>query len=197
MNIVFDLGGVVFRWQPELLVASVFEDRRTRELVLREIIQHPDWIELDRGTLSLASAIRRGAARTGLPDPEIGRLFGAVPVSLTPINETIELIRRLATTANKLFVLSNMHHASIAYLEEQHDFWGAFTGLVISCRINKVKPETQIYEYLLAEYELDPTETIFIDDMQENLDAAALLGIRTIRFLDSAQCARALLEHEA
>ena len=196
MNIVFDLGGVVFRWQPEVLVASVFEDRRIRELVLREIIQHPDWIELDRGTLPLANAIRRGAARTGLPDPEIGRLFGAVPISLTPIDETIALIRRLAPTSNRLFVLSNMHHASIAYLEEQHDFWGAFDGLVISCRINTVKPETRIYEYLLAEYELDPAETIFIDDLQENLDAAALLGIRTIRFMDSDQCERALLEHE-
>lgn len=66
MNIVFDLGGVVFRWQPEALIASVFEDRCTRGLVRKEIVEHPDWVELDRGTMSLEDAIRRGLMRIGL-----------------------------------------------------------------------------------------------------------------------------------
>lgn len=192
MNIVFDLGGVVFRWQPDEIIASVFEDRHTRALVKREIFEHPDWIELDRGTISLENAIRRGAMRTGLARPEIERLMHAVPVNLTPVEKTIELIGRLSASANKLFVLSNMHRASMAHLEEAHDIWEAFDGLVISCRINKVKPETQIYQHLLDEYELDPAETIFIDDMQENLDAARSLGIRTIRFRSPAQCEQAL-----
>ena len=194
MNIVFDLGGVVFRWQPDTIIASVFEDRRTRDLVRKEIFEHPDWIELDRGTLSLEDAIHRDAERTGLAVRDIERLMHAVPVSLTPIEPTVALIRRLADTAHKLFVLSNMHLASIAYLEDRHDIWGAFHGVVISSRIRKVKPEIKIYEHLLGEYRLDPTETIFIDDLPENLAAAASLGIRTIRFIDPAQCERALLE---
>ena len=196
LNIVFDLGGVVFRWQPDAIIASVFEDRRTQDLVRKEIFEHPDWVELDRGTLSLADAIHRGAVRTGITVVDIERLMHAVPVSLTPIEQTVELIRRLAVTANSLFVLSNMHVASIAYLEDRHDVWTMFHGVVISSRIKAVKPELRIYEYLLDEYRLDPTETIFIDDTPENLDAAASLGIRTIRFIDSNQCERALLEHQ-
>lgn len=196
MNIVFDLGGVVFNWQPDVIIASVFEDRSTQDLVRKEIFEHSDWIELDRGAISLGSAIDRGAVRTGLPTQDIARLLNAVPGFLTPIDQTIELIRRLGNTANRLFVLSNMQLASIAHLEQQHDIWELFRGVVISSRIRKVKPDIEIYRYLLDQYQLRPSETVFIDDVPENLEAAASLGIRTIRFFDAAQCERALLDHQ-
>jgi putative hydrolase of the HAD superfamily len=188
------LGGVVFNWQPETIIKSVFEDLETRNLVRKEVFEHPDWVELDRGTISLEQAIDRGATRTGLPLHDIERLLNAVPRFLTPIEQTIELIRQLRNTTNRLFVLSNMHLASIAYLEKQFKIWEMFEGVVISSRIQKVKPESQIYEHLLNLYQLKPDETIFIDDMQENLLAASSMGIQTIRFIDSAQCARALVD---
>jgi putative hydrolase of the HAD superfamily len=134
--------------------------------------------------------------RTGLPTQDIARLLNAVPGFLTPIEQTIELIRRLGNTANRLFVLSNMQLASIAHLEQQHDIWELFRGVVISSRIRKVKPDIEIYRYLLDQYQLRPSETVFIDDVPENLEAAASLGIRTIRFFDAAQCERALLDHQ-
>ena len=196
LNIVFDLGGVVFRWRPDAIINSVFGARDTRDLVRKEIFEHSDWVELDRGTISLKEAIDRGAVRTGLPAKDIARLLHAVPGFLTPIDQTIDLIRRLSNTTDRLFVLSNMHLASIAHLEKQHDIWGLFHGVVVSCRIKKVKPEIQIYQYLLDKYQLEPTKTIFIDDMPENLEAASLLGIRTIRFIDPAQCERALSEQK-
>lgn len=193
---MFDLGGVVFRWQPDAIIASVFDEKPARELVKKAIFEHPDWINLDRGTISVESAINRGATRTGLPAREIARLLHAVPVFLTPIDQTIELIRRLGGTANNLFVLSNMHLASIAHLEQQHDIWGLFDGVVISSRINRVKPEIEIYEYLLDTFQLRPGETVFIDDMPENLETASSLGLKTIRFLNPVQCEQALVEHQ-
>jgi putative hydrolase of the HAD superfamily len=87
-----------------------------------------------------------------------------------------------------------MHHASISYLEEKYDIWDMFDGIVISSRIQKVKPDIEIYEYLLGEYELTPAETIFIDDMSENLAAARSAGIQTIQFVGSSQCRQALVD---
>ncbi len=194
MNIVFDLGGVVVNWQPDILVSNVFEDTDTQNLVKKEIIKHADWVELDRGSLALEDAIDRGAARTGLSCGEIERLFEAVPPSLTRIEATIELIHELSKTTNRLFVLSNMHLASIAYLEQRDTFWDVFDGIVISSRIHMVKPEGQIYEHLLSSYQLAADDTVFIDDLQENLTAASNLGIRTVRFDNSTQCRQALVE---
>jgi FMN phosphatase YigB (HAD superfamily) len=192
LNIVFDLGGVVFNWQPKAIIERVFTDPGRQDLVRSLIFEHRDWVELDRGALALDQAIERGAARTGLPRDDIERLLDAVPPSLTPKHETIELIRSLHCTDNRLFVLSNMHLASIAYLEKNHDIWGLFDGIVVSSRIQKVKPEIGIYEHLLSVYQLKAADTVFIDDMSENLAAASTLGIQTIRFLDAAQCRKAL-----
>ena len=193
MNIVFDLGGVVFSWQPDTIISHVFEDSATQDLVRAEIFEHADWVELDRGTITLDQAIERGATRTGLSRQDVERLLNEVPRSLTPIEETIELIRTIRDTNNRLFVLSNMHLASITYLEQKHRIWDMFDGIVISSRIRKVKPETEIYEHLLTVYQLNPTETVFIDDTSENLVAASSIGIQTIRFVDPSQCERELV----
>ncbi len=188
LNIVFDLGGVVFNWQPDIIIRRVFQDPDTQDLVRAEIFEHADWVELDRGTIALDQAIVRGASRTGLPHEDIEKLLNEVPRSLTPIQGTIELIRSMGGSNNRFFVLSNMHIASISYLEKKHKIWDMFDGIVISSRIQKVKPEIEIYEHLLSEYQLEASETIFIDDMSENLTAASSIGIQTIKFVDPPQC---------
>lgn len=192
LNIVFDLGGVVFNWQPNTIIRRVFADSETQDLVKAEIFEHVDWVELDRGSITLDQAIVRGASRTGLPRGTIEKLMDEVPRSLTPIQGTIDLIRCIRHSDNKLFVLSNMHIASISYLEKKHKIWDLFDGIVISSRIQKVKPEIEIYEHLLKEYELNAPETVFIDDLRENLTAASSIGIQTIRFVDPFQCRRSL-----
>lgn len=196
MNVVFDLGGVVFNWQPEALIRGVFADPESQASAMKGIIRHPDWVELDRGSIALEQAIRRATLRTGLPRQDIESLFHAVPPSLTLIEETVALIRDVRDASNRLYVLSNMHFASIAYLENEHDIWDLFDGAVISCRVKTVKPELAIYEYLLNEYQLIAAETIFIDDMTENVEAASSLGIQTIRFFDPLQCRQALADFD-
>ena len=194
MNIVFDLGGVVFNWQPDAIIRHVFRNPETQDLVRAEIFQHADWVELDRGTIALDEAINQGVSRTGLPREDIARLFSEVPRFLTPIHATIELIRSIRNSPNKIFVLSNMHLASIAYLEQKHKIWDLFDGIVISSRIQMVKPELEIYRHLLTEHGLEATETVFIDDMSENLAAASSIGIHTIRFVSPSQCRRELAD---
>ncbi len=192
MNIVFDLGGVVVRWEPDALIAEAFTDPAVRARVRRDLIDHPDWLELDRGTLPLETAVARAAERTGLPAGQLTRFMRRVPPSLTPIAGTIDLLYRLKAWGHPLFCLSNMQVASIEYLERTHAFWDAFSGKVISCRVQLCKPEPAIYAHLLGAFRLDAAETVFIDDLDVNLSAAARFGIRTIRFEDPAQCERQL-----
>lgn len=194
MNIVFDLGGVVFEWLPDRLVKSAFSDPKTQVLVRNEIITHPDWLELDRGSLPLEQAISRGAQRTGMSETELSDFFDQAPPSLTPIQESIDLIHELHESGeHRLFVLSNMHRTSIAHLESNYDFWSLFHARVISCRIGMVKPEPEIFRYLLESNGIDAQETVFIDDMQENVDAAAKHGINTIQFHNTRDCKRQLI----
>lgn len=194
MNIVFDLGGVVFDWQPDKIIRSVFDDVERQQLVRDEIFRHPDWVELDRGTLSREHAIDRGTIRTKMPRSDISKLFDQIPQALAPIVDSIDLLYSIKDTDNRLYILSNMHLASIEYLESKNSIWGLFDGMVISCRVKKVKPEKDIYEYLLKEFKLVANETIFIDDMDANLQVASNLGIKTIQFVSPSQCRNELVE---
>ena len=194
MNIVFDLGGVVFNWRPDKIIESVFGDAETQQLVKVEIFDHPDWVELDRGTLNIEQAVNRGAMRTKLPRSEISKLMSEVPRSLTPIHESMDLLRSIRDTDNKFFVLSNMQFPSIEHLERESSIWSMFDGIVISCRIRKVKPDIEIYQYLLNEHRLVADETVFIDDTDVNLVAASTLGIKTIRFVSASQCRQDLVD---
>jgi putative hydrolase of the HAD superfamily len=192
VNIVFDLGGVVVTWEPEAIIAHIFADPRVQALVHTEIFRHADWLALDRGTLPWQEAVRRGAHRTGLSEAAVAAVLQQVPPSLVAIPGTVDLLYRLKAEGHTLFCLSNMHVASIAHLEQAYTFWDVFTGIVISCRLQVCKPEPAIYAYLLETYRLEGAHTVFIDDTEANLTAAAQFGMRTIKFESPAQCERQL-----
>jgi putative hydrolase of the HAD superfamily len=192
LNLIFDLGGVVVRWDPAAIIASVFDDEELQAKVRDGVFAHADWLELDRGTLDREHAIRRAAQRTGMAQSEIRRLLLAVPPSLTPIPETIELLYRLKARGYPLYCLSNMHIASIEHLEREQEFFEVFTGKVISCRLKLCKPEPAIYEQALKVNRLEAKDTVFIDDVDVNIEAAAKVGLHTIQFQNAAQCEREL-----
>ncbi|MFP6806365.1 MAG: HAD family phosphatase [Pseudomonadales bacterium] len=172
----------------------MFTNDATRKLVKDEIFNHPDWLALDKGTLEKQDAIERGAARTNLPEEQIASLFDQLPHSLTPIQGTIDLLHAISGSDNRFYVLSNMHHAAIDHLEATYSIWDLFDGAVFSCRIKKIKPDAEIYEHLLETFDLVATDTVFIDDMAVNLEAASQFGIKTIQFESPFQCRQALVE---
>ena len=192
MNVVFDLGGVVVRWQPEQLIAENFDDPELRLRVRREIIGHSDWLDLDRGVLERQTAAERGAQRTGLPVQAVADFLDRVPHFLRPQPATVALMRRVRAQGHRLYCLSNMQQASITHLEAAHDYWHVFDGCVISSRIKLIKPDPAIYAHLLETFALRGEDTVFIDDTAANLPPARAFGIHTIRFDDAAQCEREL-----
>ena len=192
-SVVFDLGGVVLTWDPPAIVASVFADPATRALVLERVFDDPDCVELDRGTLSVGEARQRAATRTGLDEPAIERLFDAMPRSLTPVPATVALIRELRAAGHHLYVLSNFQRESLAFVEAAYGILALFDGAVVSCEVGSCKPEPAIYRRLVDTFALEPAETVFIDDAQANLDAAAALGLTTVLFTTPQECRAALV----
>ncbi len=187
MNIIFDLGGVVLNWEPEKLIKDAFPDMTFREKISTELHEHPDWTELDRGNLSFEEAALRAESRTGIPASDILNMLNQVGKVLIPKNDTLKLIEELHKKGHKLYVLSNMSLEVADYLEEEHSFWDMFNGIVYSARINLIKPESEIFYYILDKYNLKPEETVFFDDMKVNVDSALRLGIHGIQFFNAKQ----------
>lgn len=191
-NIIFDLGGVVFDWNPEAIIEAVFEDPELQAIIRREVFEHPDWSETDRGTLTRAAAVVRWAQRTGRPIAELEALMHAADVSMQLKTGTLALMEELADHGLPLYCLSNMPAERYAYLRETYDLWSLFGGIVISSHVKMVKPEPGIFEHLLTTYHLDPANTLFVDDSPKNISAARSLGIQGILFTTAQACRRQL-----
>lgn len=191
-NVIFDFGGVLVPWQPLEVIERFYADEALRPLIAREILQHSDWLEMDRGTLDDEAAIPRFAARTGRSAEEMAAFLQHVRESLIPIPAMVELVRGLVARGVPVYGLSNMATETFAWLEGQHELWGLFQGIVISAHLRMMKPDAEIFEHILRKYALVATETVFIDDNRPNVAAAARLGLRTILFQSPEQCAREL-----
>jgi putative hydrolase of the HAD superfamily len=192
LNIIFDLGGVVFDWNPDAIIGAVFEDPELQAIIRREVFEHPDWSETDRGTLTRAEAVVRWARRTGRPVAELEALMHTADVSMQLETATLALMEELAGQGRPLYCLSNMPAERYAYLRQTYDFWDLFSGIVISAHVKMVKPEPGIFEHLLATYRLDPATTLFVDDSPKNISAARSLGIQGILFTTALACRRQL-----
>ena len=187
-NVIFDLGGVVLDWNPDLILENFYTNTDARAAMKAALFQHPDWLQMDRGVLTEPEVIARLARRTGRPAAELSGLFDAVRNSLEPKPHTVALIERLARQRVPLYCLSNMPASTFAYLRERHAFWPAFSGIVISGEIKMMKPEREIFEYLLDRFDLAPTESVFVDDHLPNIEAARAIGLHTVLFRDAQQC---------
>ena len=187
-NVIFDLGGVVLEWNPDAILEKHYAEPGARLKLKAALFQHPDWVQMDRGTLSEPEAIERLAQRTGIANGELAGLMEAVRQSLQPKADTLLLLKDLSERQVPLYCLSNMPASTFAYLRGRYDFWGVFRGIVISGEIKMMKPEREIFDYLLRRYALSPSDTVFVDDHPPNIEAARMLGLHTVLFRDARQC---------
>ena len=141
---------------------------------------------LDRGTLTYPEAKKIFKERSPHLATEIDNFFDKDFFELLkPIKENIELLYKLRDHYEyKLYVLSNFHKDSYEYVFKHNDFFKLFEGCLISCYFKLLKPEEKIYDTLLYEFGLIPEETLFIDDVKENIEAAENKGIRGLHLPD-------------
>jgi putative hydrolase of the HAD superfamily len=191
-NVIFDVGGVLLDWNPDRVLKGYYAEPAERAAMKQAIFLHADWLEVDRGVLSEEELLGRIAGRLGRPVPELTGLFATVRESLQPKADTVALLQSLAARGVPLYCLSNMPLEAFAYLQGRFGFWELFRGIVISGEIKLVKPQPEIYEYLLDRYELSAADCVFIDDYPVNVEAARALGLHTVLFRDARQCEEAL-----
>lgn len=191
-NVVFDVGNVLLSWDTRALLREHLPPGHDPERFRREIFEHRDWIDLDRGTLDEEEALLNFRARTGAPPDLVARLVHASKAQLTPMPESLAFLEELHRAGVALYVLSNMSHGTWEYLEPRHDWWRRFHGIVISAQIQLVKPDLAIYRHLIDKWSLDARETVFFDDRPENVAGARAAGLQAHLFERCAP-ARALV----
>lgn len=201
MNIVFDFGAVLFRWQPTVLVQHLFghltPTAEATQHLTQALFHHEDWQDFDAGRRELHEVIERTSSRLSLPVDDLHALMGPIGERLAPIPESLALFEALRLRRDtrgdlRLYFLSNMPIPYARSLERRHGFIADFDGGVFSGDVGLIKPQPEIYQLLTDRHALEPARTVFIDDMAVNVDAARRLGWQAIHCTDPTRLAAQL-----
>jgi putative hydrolase of the HAD superfamily len=198
VNVVFDFGGVLFRWQPHEFMPRLLPHRATSEAAATALVESffqgygGDWGDFDRGVCDEARTAQRIAWRTGMDIADVRKIIDAIPDELQLLPHAPLWLSKLREGGHRLFFLSNMPRPYAARLESAHPLGEWFDDGVFSSHIGKLKPEPAIFHEAAKRFGIDPRESVFIDDFALNIKAAHALGWDTIHFLSAAQCEAAL-----
>jgi len=183
-NIIFDIGNVILKFNRDFLLSHFYQGDEYEFLKEKLFC---NWEKLDEDLLSLEQY--KSDVLNSLP-PHLRNVASAVldnwEYFMRYSDGIIPLIQDLKNQGYKLYVLSNMTRHFIAR-EYKFPIFTYFDGIVYSAPIKMVKPNPEIYEYLLNKYSLNPEESLFIDDIKENLAGAARFNIKTFQFKDNAK----------
>ena len=111
------------------------------------------------------------------------------------INGTVLILNKLnALNEKKLYALTNWSAETFPLATARFSFLKIFKGIVVSGVENTRKPYPKIYEILLNRYQIKADKCLFIDDNQDNIDAAIHLGMTAIHFQNSNQLKKELVQ---
>lgn len=177
-NIVFDMGNVLIHWCPAVFAERLGVPEEDRPLLIREVFDSVEWVQLDRGSISMEEGVAAMCGR--LPE----RLHGVARElavnwwkdCLMPVEGMEDLIRELKGLGYGVYLLSNAK-------EDLPDYFNRipgsqyFDGKIVSADWKLLKPQHEIYEALFREYGLPPVTCFFIDDLSVNIEGARNVGM--------------------
>jgi putative hydrolase of the HAD superfamily len=189
--VIFDLGGVVLSrglWSFRAYLVETYgvTDEATRDIfikkyykpyfsgqlseedfwagVLRDLHIQGDWRELKKILLDL----------------------------YIPNEGMFELLKRVKAAGYRTYLLSDQTNDWWPTLNERYDISEYFDKVFISSEVGLHKPEKAFYEFVLKDINLSPEETLFVDDLQENLAPAEDLGMNVLLFTSAETCVNEL-----
>ncbi|HGQ2469866.1 TPA: HAD family hydrolase [Streptococcus pneumoniae] len=187
MNIIFDLGNVLIEWNKEKILSKICKNDLEYNLFNKFVFQSNLWIDLDNGKISLEFLENQLIDEMGHQyQDQIHELVWNWFNYVDLYDEVYELIKQLKKKNFQIYVLSNTSSIFHILLDSVLD------GYVISCEVKMMKPQKEIYLSLVNKYQLDIKDCIFLDDLEENVEAARTLGIKAFQIKERKEISNIL-----
>ena len=184
MKFLFDLGGVFFDWDPNHFYKNVFENIEEREFFLAEVCNDQWNVQQDAGR-SIAEAELELIPKFPHYEKEIKMYYKNHRKMIRGVfEESVDILKKLKDKNYDCYVLSNWSAETFAGMIDDYPFLKLFDGLLISGEDKLIKPDHAIYQLARDRFNLNPEETVFIDDKRENIEAAKGLDFKTIHLTD-------------
>ncbi|MBR6770984.1 MAG: HAD family phosphatase [Lachnospiraceae bacterium] len=191
-TIIFDIGNVLaeFAWR------QYFQAYGYSAEVLKRIaaatVGSRLWGEYDRGVLSDEEMIESFVQNDPGIEKELRESLKNVKGMVVRYEYAVPWVKELKERGYQVLVLSNFGRKAYEECKEALDFMEYMDGGILSWQVKVIKPEPEIYQLLIEKYSLIPENCVFLDDLEENLEAARKFGIHTIHFKDREQAGKEL-----
>lgn len=194
MNIIFDLGNVLIEWNKEKILSKICKNDLEYNLFNQFVFQSNLWIDLDNGKISLEFLENQLIDEMGHQyQDQIHELVWNWFNYVDLYDEVYELIKQLKKKNFQIYVLSNTSSIFHILLDSVlFKVSSVLDGYVISCEVKMMKPQKEIYLSLVNKYQLDIKDCIFLDDLEENVEAARTLGIKAFQIKERKEISNIL-----
>jgi len=191
-TVVFDIGGVLIDWNPRHMYRKIFKNEEEMEWFLSNICTYEWNVQQDGGKL-FSEGTAELSARYPEHSDKIALYYSRWEEMLGgDLNDTVKIFNELKSAGIPVYALTNWSHEAFPVAYERYDFMKQFDGIVVSGYEKLLKPDHSIYRVLMNRYNINPVESVYIDDNKANADAAAELGFHAIHFLSAEQLAQEL-----
>lgn len=186
-SVIFDVGHVLYDWNPRILYERLFDDEQALDVFL-DTVATKDWhFQHDAGrpfaetSAELSTLHPEHAAMIALWGP---RFSEQIP---GPMPGMVALVDELHAGGVPLFAITNFSGEFFApFRAREAAMFDRFRDIVVSGDEKLVKPDAAIFRLALDRFGLRTDQAFFIDDNAANVAGASALGIRSHLFRDAA-----------
>lgn len=200
-NIVFDLGGVIMTiCQEEAIKRFKSIGLKNVENYLNPYTQTDIFGDIEEGKISAEQFREKLSELIGKEVTYEECKFAWLGYRQDVPLRNLDILRKLKAQGYKLILLSNTNPFMMSWgLSGEFDGNGNslesyFDSLYLSYKLGVMKPNKKIFQYIIDNEKIQPGESLFIDDGERNINAARLLGFKTLCPINGEDWTKELIE---
>ena len=200
-NIVFDLGGVIMTiCQEEAIKRFKSIGLKNVEDFLNPYTQTDIFGDIEEGKISAEQFRAKLSELIGKEVTYEECKFAWLGYRQDVPLRNLDILRKLKAQGYKLILLSNTNPFMMSWgLSGEFDGNGNslesyFDSLYLSYKLGVMKPNKKIFQYIIDNEKIQPGESLFIDDGERNINAARLLGFKTLCPINGEDWTKELIE---
>lgn len=182
MVFIFDIGNVLIDFDLPMLLRRMSKHARMPLEKLKNTWTAQDTYNLETGFVDSRRHFERYADRIGL-DWKYEDWIEAW-MEIYAINQRgFKLFLNLKDKGFQVYLLSNLAEYNKDAIQMKFDnFFTLSDGNFFSYKLGLLKPDPEIYLNVCKQIGISPEQSVFIDDLPENIEGAKKVGMQAIRF---------------
>jgi putative hydrolase of the HAD superfamily len=185
--VVFDFGGVLMRTEdrePRSRLAARLGI--TYEELDELVFDSPSAIQAMKGEITAFEHWGEVQKSLGLTEAEIEQAQAEFWAGDVLDQGLVHLLRELRP-GYETVLLSNAWDDLRKMIEDVWQFADAFDRIFISAEIGLAKPDLEIFQWVISQMGIEPSQAVFVDDFLHNVAGAREAGWQAIHFQSANQ----------